>query len=235
MIIPTQDLPFNSLQQLGQRDINQDVFDLIYWVQQEILSPELLPYFDVSKIQDTLKGQMESIQELKKDLSKHNKQRDTQYLTLHVIELERIQYFYQQYLRTRMQKLISNAFYYYNNIGEYQISLKEKDFLRTLVEKQADYLFTNCLQYYQKTQRNFGVKLDNQNLSQQSQQDDKINVQKPDINQYVVIHVNTSRTIHIGSIALSENDSALVSYDDIKQLSYVIIRFMVPIKSVTLI
>ncbi|CAD8168749.1 unnamed protein product [Paramecium octaurelia] len=221
MIIPTQDLPFNSLQQAVQRDINQDVFDLVYWVQQEILSPELLPYFDVSKIQDALKGQLESIQDLKKDLSKHNKQRDTQYLTLHVIELERIQYFYQQYLRTRMLKLISNAFYYYNNIGEYQISLKEKEFLKALVEKQTDYLLTNCLQYYQKTQRNFGVRLDNQNQSQQSQQDDKINVQKPDVNQYVVIHVNTSRTIHVGSIALSENDCALVSYDDIKQLSYV--------------
>ncbi|CAK77528.1 unnamed protein product (macronuclear) [Paramecium tetraurelia] len=201
------------------------MFLIQYWVQQEILSPELLPYFDVSKIQDALKGQLDSIQDLKKDLSKHNKQRDTQYLTLHVIELERIQYFYQQYLRTRMLKLISNAFYYYNNIGEYQISLKEKEFLKALVEKK--------LTIY--SQIKFWSEIGQSKLIIQSQQDDKINVQKPDVNQYVVIHVNTSRTIHVGSIALSENDSALVSYDDIKQLSYVILRFMVPIKSVTLI
>lgn len=84
--------------------INHRITELIYWLQQEILCPEILPYQlrpkhdDGESITNWLKQQQESIHDLKKGidegLDKGNRQKDLQYLTLHVIEFERVEYIY---------------------------------------------------------------------------------------------------------------------------------------------
>ncbi|CAD8073910.1 unnamed protein product [Paramecium sonneborni] len=183
---------------------------LIYWVQQEILSPELLQYFDVSKIQEAIKGQLKSIKELKKDLSKHNKE-NTIFLLV-IFENKNLE------VNLNMDSIIIY------NIGEYQISL----FQRTLVEKQADYLFTN--QDLKKLRCKIRYKINSNNVNRMIKLVNKSyrDTEKLDINLYVLIHqklymldkCNLFNNIYKKAL----NEMTLVSYDDIK--------FMVPIKSV---
>ncbi|KAM3140524.1 DNA replication complex GINS protein SLD5 [Paramecium bursaria] len=204
---------------------NQLVLELVHWLKQEICCPEILPYFSGLQVKEDqqqsfkelLSDQSDAIRELSQKTYKDKQMQEFQFITLHVIELERMRYLYHEYHRVRLQKITEHAAYYYKKRLEGNMIKPEREYLKSLVYIQYQHFNEECLAYYPRQMRYIGFYLREQNNSQDKKMKENVKIKKPNKNQILFGKVMTVNNLAFQGKIVSQGDIVITTYGNSKQ------------------